>query len=133
AALRLYATQKALQGQTTPLDCEILLLSVDEFFELDFGVPKARRQSLLAKHLLRDGAHLVGLESELLHQFLERSRGAKGLHANHATGLANIAIPAEGRGLLNRQAGPHRWRQNTVTIFLRLMIEDFPRRHRNDA
>ncbi len=55
------------------------------------------------------------------------------MHADHASGSADIALPAEGRGLLHRYARRHVGRQHAVLIGFALVLEDVPRGHRDHA
>src|SRR5438874_1295469 len=63
----------------------------------------------------------------------QRSRGAKGLHADRRPRRADVLMPAEGRGLFDRHPGTHARRQHRVSIFGALMLEELPRRHRHHA
>src|SRR4029077_8382697 len=74
-----------------------------------------------------------GLETKLTIQFLERRRGAKGFHADDATGGTNIAVPTQHRPLLDGDARLHAGQQYLISIRLRLMLENVPGRHRDNA
>src|SRR6266850_3484744 len=94
-----------------------------------------RRRSLLAQQLLGRCHDAVGLEAELLLKRLQRRGRAKRPHADDVPGAADadVALPAERGGLFHRHPRLYVWWQHAVTILLRLMLEDLPRRHRDDA
>jgi hypothetical protein len=46
------------------------------------------------------------------------------MHADDPTGPSRIALPAEGRGLLDRDAGLDLARQDVVAVLVRLALED---------
>ena len=78
------------------------------------------KQRLDRRHDVIDG------ESELLLQGLQRCRSAESMHADDPTSRADVALPAERRSLLDRNAGRDvRW-QDGVAVFLRLAFEDIP-------
>src|SRR5262245_14876290 len=88
----------------------------------------------LAEQLPDGLGHALGLESEFSLQLLERSRRTECVHANDTAGFpADVALPAESRGLLHRDARRHLGRQHAVLICLRLVLEDVPGRHRDHA
>src|SRR5437667_2023877 len=95
------------------------------------GVPVEAASS--AQQLFRRRGHQVGLEAKLLLQLLERRRRPESLHPDHPAGSADVALPSERGGLLDRDARRHGGRQHAVPILLRLVLEDLPRRHRDDA
>src|SRR5712692_6098565 len=41
----------------------------------------------------------------------------------------DVPLPAKGRGLLHRDARGDIWREDTLTIFLTLVLKQLPRRH----
>src|SRR5262245_62554208 len=87
----------------------------------------------LAEQLLRDLGDALRLESVFSQQLLERGRCAKCLHADDAARPADVAFPAEGRGLLHGDARGDIGRQHAVLVRLQLMLENVPGRHRNHA
>jgi hypothetical protein len=89
--------------------------------------------SVTAEQLHRDADDALRLETEFALQFLERCRGAEGLHADDAAGGADIAVPAQHRSLLDGEACLHIGRQHIVPIGLRLLLENVPGRHRDNA
>src|SRR5262249_46829718 len=86
-----------------------------------------------AEQFLRDLRQALGLEPIFSQQLLERGGRAEGFHAHNATRCADVAFPAEGRGLLHGEARGYDGRQHAVSVRLRLMFENIPRRHRNHA
>src|SRR5215472_10396025 len=98
--------------------------------------PAFARPSILlpfAEQLLRHLGDALRLESIFSQQLLERGRCAKCLHADDAAGPADVAFPAEGRGLLHGDARGYVGRQHAVLVRLRLMLENIPRRHGDHA
>src|SRR4029450_10392237 len=83
--------------------------------------------------LLGSLAHLVWLEAKLPLKFLEGRRGAECFHADDAARWANVAIPSNCGALLDGYACCHFGRQNTIAIFLRLVLENVPGRHGDNA
>src|SRR5690242_15808834 len=75
----------------------------------------------------------IGCEAELLLQVFERRRGAEGVHADHDAGRSNVVGPSEDRGLFNGDARRYFRRQHLFFVVVRLVVEDFPRRHTDDA
>src|SRR6516162_8117585 len=73
------------------------------------------------------------LKAELALQLLERCRRAEGLHADNAARGTNISVPSQHRSLLDGDARVDAWRQHLITIGLRLVLEDVPRGHGDDA
>src|SRR5438093_1024878 len=96
------------------------------------SLPRGRR-SLPAQELLGRRDDAFGLEPELLLQRLQGRGGPEGVHADDTARAADVSLPAERRGLLDRHPRLHLGWQDAVAIFLRLPIEDLPRRHRHDA
>src|SRR5262249_37640295 len=84
---------------------------------------------LLAAHL----SHGLGGESELLLNVLERRRGAERVHPHHGPVLADESLPAERRCLLDRHPRLDRRRQHLLAVVLRLLVEQMPRGHADDA
>src|SRR5262249_34546436 len=82
---------------------------------------------------LGGGHDIVDRKSEVLLQGFQRRRSAEGAQADDTAGRAHIALPAEGRGLLDRDAGANLRRQDAVAVSLRLPLEDVPGGHRDDA
>ncbi len=68
-------------------------------------------------------AHSVGREAELLDQLLERSRRAECVHRDDRAAVADVTVPAERGGLLDRDAGADRGRKHRVAVLLRLPVE----------
>src|SRR5712692_6147911 len=80
--------------------------------------------------LLLGGRHnAFGEESEFFLKRLEGRRGAEGFHADAVAGAADVAVPAERGGLLDRDARRDLRRQHAVAIFLGLPLEQFPGGH----
>src|ERR1043166_5815111 len=88
---------------------------------------------ILPKQFLGRRHHLVWFEAKLSLQFFERCRRAKSFHADHAPRPTDVALPAESRGLLHRDARRHLRRQHCILILLWLMLEDVPGWHRHHA
>ena len=97
----------------------------------DGGVAGFRRRDskyfIFFQQFIYRGDYLSRLEAEFLLEFLERGGGAKGLHADDTACGADIAFPAEGRGLLDRDARRHLRRQHGVAIFLAAGARRCPR------
>ena len=55
------------------------------------------------------------------------------MHADLGARQADIAVPPEGGGLLDRDAGGDVRRQDLVAVGLVLLLEELPRRHRDHA
>ena len=78
-------------------------------------------------HLLPGrGDDVLRREAELLLQLLQRRRRAEGLHADPCPVAADVALPAERRGLLDRHARRHRRRQHAVAVLLVLLARTAP-------
>ena len=60
----------------------------------------------------------LGREPELALDLLQWRRGAEGVHADDGPARAHVAVPAERRGLLDRDPGVDRGRQHALAIFL---------------
>src|SRR5262249_55166880 len=75
----------------------------------------------------------VRREAELRLQLLERGGCAEGAHADDRALTADVALPAERRRLLDRDARGHRGRQHRFAVLLGLALEQRPRRHRHDT
>src|SRR5262245_19749653 len=82
--------------------------------------------SLAAEHLQGRRDDVLRLEAEVALQFLERGRRAEGLHADHPALVADIALPAHRRCLLDGKPRLHRRRQHLLAVGLRLVLEDVP-------
>src|SRR5262249_21589932 len=95
--------------------------------------PPVNARSPLAEQRFGLGNHPPGLEAEFALQLLERCGGAEGLHANHPSGRTDVAFPSECGALFDREPRRHIRRQDGGTILRRLVLEDLPRRHRDDA
>ena len=74
-----------------------------------------------------------GSKPNFLCSSLSGRRGAERLHADDAAAPADISLPAESRGLLDRDARRHVGRQHAVPVLLCLVLENIPRRHRDHA
>ena len=72
------------------------------------GFARLIAASVASEQLHRHRDDPLGLEAELALQFLERRRGAEGLHADDAAGGTDIAVPAQHRSLLDGDARLHR-------------------------
>src|SRR5262249_36136742 len=83
------------------------------------------------QHRLRGRGYLTRLEAILLLQLLQRCRGSECLHTNDVARRADVALPSESGSLLHGDAGFHGRGQHAVSVRLRLVVEDLPRRHRN--
>ena len=81
----------------------------------------------------RPRATRVGGETELLDEHLQRRRRAERVHADDRSAVADVAVPAERRRLLDRDPRLHRRRQHLVAVGLRLAVEELPARHADDA
>src|SRR5580658_6498427 len=97
------------------------------------GPARRRRTSPAPQHLLRRGDDSFRLEPEFLLQLLERSGAAEGLHTDDLAGGPDIAVPTQGRSLLDCDTSGNPGRQDAVAIRLRLMLEDVPGRHGDHA
>src|SRR5262245_49578864 len=73
--------------------------------------------------------NLVRLKPKFLLQFFERRRRPEGMHSDHSTSQPDVAFPPECRGLFDCDPRRHIWRQDAVSVFLRLMLEDIPGWH----
>ena len=89
--------------------------------------------SMRAQQLLRERDDARGLEAELLLERFQRRRRAERAHADDAARAADVPLPPERGGLLDRDARRHAGRQHAVPILLGLALEDLPRRHRHHA
>src|SRR5215472_15266207 len=108
--------------------------SVVERTNFDVEVRSATFEFLCSAEQLFGGSdHLFWLESKFPLEFLQRSGSSERSHANDPALASNVTLPPKGRGLLNSEASGHFWRKNAVTVFLRLMLKNFPGRHRNNA
>src|SRR5262250_1937529 len=90
------------------------------------GCGAQRTARPISDQFFRDGHDAVRFEAEFLLKLLERRRSPERLHANDAASGTNISLPAESRGLLDRNARLYIRRQDAVAILLRLMLEDVP-------
>src|SRR5262245_13219702 len=72
-------------------------------------------------------------EAELVEQLLQRCRSPEGVHPDHGAAVTDVAVPAQGRCLLHRDARSHRRRQDLVAVLLRLAVEEFPAGHADHA
>src|SRR5881394_2630457 len=86
-----------------------------------------------AEHVAGRLGDLVRAEAELVLQILERGRAAEGVHADPLSGRADVAIPAERRGLLDRDARRHARRQHLVAVGVVLAVEQLPAGQADDA
>src|SRR5712691_6670049 len=82
---------------------------------------------------LRGGHHVARVEAELLLQVLEGGRGAEGPHADDPAGEARVAVPAEGRALLDADPGGDRGGKDAVLVLPRLAVEQLPGWHADDT
>src|SRR5215510_7818318 len=77
--------------------------------------------------------YMVWFEPELSLQLLQWRRRSEGVHAYDLPRGANISFPAKGGGLLHGYSCFHIWWQHAFTIGRGLVLENLPRRHRDDA
>src|SRR5439155_2539134 len=89
--------------------------------------------SLAGELRSRRGDDLVGREPELRLQFLERRRCAERVHRDLRALAPDVALPAERRGLLDRDARGDVRRQHARAVRIVLGLEQLPRRHADDA
>src|SRR5579864_5709886 len=88
---------------------------------------------LLSQQLARGAKHRVGSKAELLQQFFERGRSAKGLHADDLAPGADVFGPAHGRCLLDGDSRRYRRWQDTLAVLSCLLLEQLPGGHTDDA
>src|SRR5207247_10611965 len=74
------------------------------------------RGSLPSEQFLDFRHHAVGLAAQLPLQFLERRRGAERLHADDASGAADVAVPSERGPLLDRNPRRRARREDAVAV-----------------
>src|SRR5215510_15973731 len=91
------------------------------------------RRSLPAQYLLGRRHDARRLEAELLLKRLQRGRGPERLHADDVATASDVALPSERGGLFDGDPRLHGGRQNAITVLLSLVVEDLPRRHRDDT
>src|SRR5215470_16817292 len=91
------------------------------------------RRSPPAQYLLGRRHDTLRLEAELLLKRLQRRRGPERLHADDVASASDVALPPERGGLFDGDPRLHGGREHAVTILLRLVVEDLPGRHRDDA
>ena len=84
------------------------------------------RGRLHAEQLLCGFGHLVGGEAELGLNVFQRRRGAEGVHPDLDAVRSNVAIPAQRRGLLDRDPRGDARRQDLVAVGLVLAVEELP-------
>src|SRR5580692_7992669 len=82
-----------------------------------------------AQKFLCNSGHALRLESEFSLKFLQRRRGSKRRHSDHAALRADISLPSERGTLLDRDPRSDIRRQNGVAVLPGLILEDFPGRH----
>src|SRR2546429_1039861 len=84
---------------------------------------------------LRSGGrdHVLHGEAELLLQLLQRRRRTERLHADARALGPDVTIPPEPARLLHRYPSRDVGRNHAVPIGLRLLLEQLPRRHADDA
>src|SRR5260370_7758457 len=75
----------------------------------------------------------VRFETKFPLKLLQRRRRSKRLHSNHVARCADVSLPSERRGLLNRDPRLDAGGQHAVPVFLRLVLEDLPRGHGDDT
>src|SRR6476646_10789335 len=83
--------------------------------------------------LFRRGNHTRWLEAELLLQFLEGSRGAERLHADHVAAGADVPLPSKRGALFDGDPRLHRSREYFLAVLRGLIVEQFPRGHADDS
>src|SRR6516164_1393228 len=57
--------------------------------------------------IARDLHHLVRGKAELGGELLQGRRGTEGVHPDDGAAVTDVAVPAQGRGLLDRHASLH--------------------------
>src|SRR6266705_5773371 len=72
-------------------------------------------------------------EAELLLQLLQRRRRAERLHADARTLGPDVTVPPEPARLLHGYPSRNVGRNYAIPIRLRLLLEQLPRRHADDA
>src|SRR5262245_20820252 len=80
------------------------------------GCMTASSTSRPPEQLLGGGDNPLGLEAELALQLLERRRGTKGLHADHAAFAPHVAVPPQHRSLLDGETSLDPGRQHLFAI-----------------
>src|SRR4051812_14010410 len=93
------------------------------------GTERGRRRvpvSASSDLLLGRGDDALWLEPEFLLQFLQRRRGAEGLHADHMAAGPDVTLPSKRRALLNSDPCGYRGRQHRLTVLDGLSIEQLP-------
>src|SRR5271167_1586973 len=90
------------------------------------GQSSGRLMLRASEHLLRRSDDSFRLEAEFLQQFLKRSGTAEGPHGDDLAGAADVAVPTQGRRLLDGNARRDLGGQHAVAIRLRLVLEDIP-------
>src|SRR5580658_5809534 len=88
---------------------------------------------VVPKQLPRFGDYPFRLEAKIALQLLKGRRRPEGRHADDLAGGADVTFPTQSRSLLHREARGNMGRQYTVTVRLRLELEDVPRGHGNNA
>src|SRR6187200_1734993 len=91
------------------------------------------RTSTSCELLFRRANHTGWFEAELLLQFLEGSRGAERLHADHVAAGADVALPSKRGALFDGNPRLDRRRQYALAVLRGLIVEQFPRRHADDS
>src|SRR5580658_2996627 len=87
--------------------------------------------SASAQELLCNFGHALRLEPEFPLEFLQRRRGPKRGHSDHAALRTDISLPSERGSLLDRDPRSDIRREDAVAVLLGLMLEDFPGGHRD--
>src|SRR5438094_952872 len=72
--------------------------------------------SARTQKFLGGGDDALGLEAVLALELLERRGRAERVHADNASGAAEVAFPSEGGRLFDRNAGGHVRREDALAI-----------------
>src|SRR5581483_4519139 len=87
----------------------------------------------LSQELLDDGGDVFRSKAELFEEILERGGCTEGVHADGFAFWAHVAFPAEGGSHFDGDSRGDGGGQNTFLVRVILAIEEFPRRHADDA
>src|SRR5262249_51262246 len=72
-------------------------------------------------------------EARRAEQLFQRRRRSEGVHPDHRAAVTDVAVPAQGRCLLHRDARSHRRREYLVAVLLGLAVEELPAGHAHHA
>src|SRR5215469_4773546 len=76
---------------------------------------------------------MIGGKSKFFLEHFQRRGCSECLHAENRSVNAHVAAPSEGGCLLHRYASLDGWGQNGAAVFFALPLEQFPRRHADNA